>query len=140
MVGKFAGVNCRKQPESDVPRRYGPTVWTFESGPGDVEQMKFVGNWFRSVVRRFTYTVEVSPVVDGVIMLGAQPWAGTATQMLNALSRIVPRAMLPSTASHLSQELRQWSEVMLACGVRVSFTRVGHESRRVIRLEPVAGK
>jgi hypothetical protein len=86
------------------------------------------------------YDVEVSPVMDALVMVvDRHAWSGTATGLLDAMATAVPGSQLPASPSALSRELRVWSEIIEAIGVRITFSREGHESRKIIRLERLAG-
>jgi hypothetical protein len=82
------------------------------------------------------YEPEVTPVMDAATaVVSSGGWCGTATELLHAMARVVPRALLPRTPSHLSAELRLFSPVMEAVGLRVTFGREGHQSRRLIYID-----
>jgi hypothetical protein len=73
--------------------------------------------------------------VEAVISLaGRRAWKGSATDLLIALTRVVPRGVLPETPSGLSGELRLCRVLLEERGVRVAFVR--QHRQRMISLVP----
>jgi hypothetical protein len=66
------------------------------------------------------------------------PWAGTASELLDALTPDRPPKDWPGTGRALSGSLRRLAQPLAAAGIVVTFEReAGSGSRRLVRLEQV---
>jgi hypothetical protein len=64
-------------------------------------------------------------------------WSGTASELLEAITPERPPKDWPTTPRGLAGALRRVAQPLEAAGVRLTFSKVGHEKRRVIGLEHV---
>jgi hypothetical protein len=68
---------------------------------------------------------------------GRAAWAGTAEELLEALTPERPPRGWPETPRSLAARLRRIAQPLAAAGVGVDFAREGHDRRRIVRLERV---
>jgi hypothetical protein len=64
-------------------------------------------------------------------------WSGTASELLEAITPERRPKDWPTTPRGLSSALRRVAQPLAAAGIRLTFSKVGHEKRRVIGLEHV---
>ena len=80
--------------------------------------------------------LEGSLIARSIFEMCRPPWAGTATQLLEAISRKSnpKRPGWPNNARDLSNQLRRIAPAMRRLGAEIEFVRAGHERHRTIRL------
>jgi curved DNA-binding protein CbpA len=83
--------------------------------------------------------IEASAVGDAVrrFMAGRQTWEGTASELLQQLTPLVPEALArerswPKNARALSGKLRRAAPPLRKVGIDVAFVREGHDRERTI--------
>jgi len=64
-------------------------------------------------------------------------WAGTASELLEAISPERRPKDWPTTPRGLSSALRRVAQPLEAAGIRLTFSKTGHDRRRMISLERV---
>jgi hypothetical protein len=85
--------------------------------------------------------IEASPVGDAVrrFMATRTRWEGTASELLRALTALVPEAIAreriwPKNARALSGKLRRAAPPLRKIGIHIDFVREGHDRERVVVL------
>lgn len=80
---------------------------------------------------------EGDPIAMAVISLMANrtTWAGTAGELLEAITPERPPKDWPTTPRGLSGALRRVAQPLEAAGIRMAFSEVGHDKQRLISLE-----
>jgi energy-coupling factor transporter ATP-binding protein EcfA2 len=99
----------------------------------------FMRAYRENIAAANSIVIEASAVGDAVrnFMSGRIKWEGTASELLQLLTRIIPEPLArerswPKTARALSGKLRRAAAPLRKIGIDVAFVREGHDRERII--------
>jgi hypothetical protein len=124
-----------------LPRMADYAEWIQSCEPAlGLERGTMVGGYERSRQRSTASTIEGSSVGSALVeWLGANPWEGTASELLAILSELVPDAIRrdsrrwPSNPRALSGTLRRLAPTLRLAGISIEWLTPSR-TRRVVRI------